>query len=136
MNHEKCADTDAMDHYVKPSTKYENDLVVLHFGTNDLCSDKSANEIANGIVNIGIKLKTERNDVMISSIIPRGDNEQLDIKGSEVNEFLSNLSCLYNFNFINNSSISKARHLNSSGLHLNMNGTYALANNILHAIRI
>ena len=130
------ANTDAMEHYVKPTMKYENDLLILHFGTNDLRSEKSADDIANGIINIGKSMKTENNEIMISSIIPRADNENLDKKGSEVNNILINLCSLYSFNFINNETISKATHLNSSGLHLNKKGTFALANNILDAIRL
>ena len=75
------ANIEAMEYYVKPTMNYENDLIILHFGTNDLRSEKSANDIANGIIKIGIKMKTETNDVMISSIVPRGDDEQLDKKG-------------------------------------------------------
>ena len=130
------ANIEAMEHYVKPTMNYNNDLIVLHFGTNDLRSEKSANDIANGIVKIGIKMKTEANDVMISSIVPRADNEHLDKKASQVNEILSELCHIYNFHLINNCSILKERHLNSSGLHLNMKGTYALANNLLNAIRL
>ena len=130
------ANIEAMEHYVKPTMNYNNDLIVLHFGTNDLRSEKSANDIANGIVKIGIKMKTEANDVMISSIVPRADNEHLDKKASQVNEILTELCHIYNFHLINNCSILKERHLNSSGLHLNMKGTYALANNLLNAIRL
>ena len=57
--------------------KYENDLLILRFGTNDLRSDKCTNDIANEIINIGIQMKTEKNEIMISGIIPRGDNENL-----------------------------------------------------------
>ena len=129
-------DTDAMKYYVKPTMKYKNDLLILHFGTNDLRSDKCTDNIANEIINIGIQMKTEKNEIMISGITPRGDNENLDKKGSEVNKILINLCSLYNFHFINNNSISKAHHLNSSGLHLNIKDTHVLANNILDAIRL
>ena len=40
------ADTESMEHCVVPSKKYENDLVILHFGTNDLRGDKNAEDIA------------------------------------------------------------------------------------------
>ena len=32
------ADIEAMEHYVRPTKKHENDLIILHFGTNDLRS--------------------------------------------------------------------------------------------------
>ena len=130
------ADTEAVEHFVKPTMKYENDLVILQLGTNDLRSEKSSQDIANKIINIGTNMKTEKTEIMRSGITPHGDNEHLDKKCSEVNTILINLCSLYNFNFINNTSISKAHHINSSGLHLNIKGTYTLANNILHAIRL
>ena len=37
---------------------------------------------------------------------------------------------------INHSYISSARHLNASGLHLNINGTYQVADNLLNAIKL
>ena len=75
---------------MKPKMKYENDLLILHFGTNDLRSENRADDIANGIINIGTIMKTRNNEIMISSIIPRADNENLDKKGSEVNKILIN----------------------------------------------
>ena len=78
-------DTESMEHYVVPSKKYVNDLVILHFGTNDLRGDKNAEDIAQGIINVGVEMKTKTNEVMISSILPRRDNIDLDNKGVEVN---------------------------------------------------
>ena len=37
-----------------------------------------------------MNMKTEKNEVMISGIIPRRDNENLDKNGSEGNEILTN----------------------------------------------
>ena len=130
------ADTESMEHYIIPSKKYDNDLIILHFGTNDLRSDKQANDIAKGIINVAIDMKTKKNEVMISSIVTRQDNADLNKKGSEVNKHLISLCSVYNFNFIDKSCISQERHLNAGGLHLNLKGTYALANNLLNSIRL
>ena len=130
------ANIEAMEHYVKPTKKHENDLIILHFGTNDLRSNTHAHEIAQGIINVAVDMKTENNELMISGIITRRDNIELDKKGMEVNERLKSLCSVYNFNFINNSCLSKERHLNNGGLHLNIKGTYALANNLLESIRL
>ena len=130
------ANIEVMEHYVKPTKKHENDLIILHFGTNDLRSNTHAHEIAQGIINVAVDMKTENNELMISGIITRRDNIDLDKKGMEVNERLKSLCSVYNFNFINNSCISKERHLNNRGLHLNIKGTYALANNLLESIRL
>ena len=70
-------------------------------------------------------MKTENNEVMIPGINTRRDDMDLGGKGIEVNERLKSLFSEYNFNFIDNSCISKERHLNNGGLHLNIKGTYA-----------
>ena len=57
-------------------------------------------------------------------------------KGLEVNKLFNSLCTVYNFNFIENCNISRERHLNTGGLHLNIKGIYALANNLLEAIRL
>lgn len=46
------ATTEDMCHYSKPSKKYDNNLYLLHTGTNDLRSNKSVEEIANDIVHL------------------------------------------------------------------------------------
>ena len=130
------ADTESMEHYVVPSKKYEIDLVILHFGTNDLRGDKNAEDIAQGIINVGVEMKTKTNEVMISSILPRRDNIDLDNKGVEVNKLLNTLCSVYNFNFVTNCNILKEDHLNKGGLHLNSSGTYALVNNLLRSTRL
>ena len=124
---------DDMKNYIIPSKKYENDLVILHMGTNDL-KDKEAKEIATEIVEMAIDMKTEKSEVMVSGIVPRMDN--LNEKAMEVNKFLQNSCCTYNFNFIDNGNVNKDTHLNLSGLHLNHKGTYVLGSNFVEAIRL
>ena len=46
------ATTDCMKDYVKPSIKHNPDFVILHTGTNDLKSTKSAVEISDEIKKI------------------------------------------------------------------------------------
>ena len=123
------ANIEHMKSYVIPSKSFDNDLVILHVGTNDLREKKTAKEIATNIIDLAIDMKTDKNDIMVSGIIPRKD--EYNVKGLEVN------SCLvstYKFNFIDNSNIS-VNHLNKSGLHLNYNGTYVLGGNLADAIR-
>ena len=110
------ADIEAMEHYVRPTKKHENDLIILHFATNDLRSSIHSHEIVQGII-VAVDMKTENNEGMISGILTRRDNMDLDEKGMEVNERLKSLCSVYNFNFLNNSCISKERHLNKGGLH-------------------
>ena len=127
------ATTKHMRSYVTPSKEYNNDLVILHCGTNDLRSNKQPKEIATEIIDVALDLKTVENEVMISVIVPRSDH--LNNKGMEVNKYL--LLCKENhFNFIDNSNIDTKTQLNNSGLHLNYNGTYALGGNFVRAVCI
>ena len=135
VKHFSGADIDDMHSYVIPTKKHENDLIILHFGTNSLRGSKTAEDIAKEIVEIGIDMKTTNNEIMISGIVPRDD--KLNYKGIEVNAFLCSLCSTYNFYFIDNhKNIRRDKHLNSSGLHLNSSGTYALGNNLVNAIRL
>ena len=127
------ANIEHMKSYVIPSKSFDNDLVILHFGTNDLREKKTAKEIATNIIDLAIDMKTDKNDIMVSGIILRKD--EYNVKGLEVNSCLVSLCSTYKFNFIDNSNIS-VNHLNKSGLHLNYNGTYVLGGNLVDAIRL
>lgn len=67
--------------------------------------------------------------VTLSSIINRADNEELNKKVIESNKILKSFANDRNWGFIDNSKISR-NYLNNKGLHLNANGTAALAKNI------
>ena len=134
IKHFSGATVDDMKNYILPSKKYENDLVILHVGTNDLRNPKEAKEIANEIIELAIDTKNEKNEIMVSGIVPRRDN--LNEKAKEVNILLKDLCCVYNFHFIDNTNVNKDTHLNMGGLHLNYNGTYVLGGNFVNAIRL
>ena len=120
--------------YSNPSREHENDLVILHCGTNDLRGTKQAKQVADGIIELAKDLKTTNNEVMISSILPRRDN--LNNKGKEVNNFLS-VWCRQNkYHFIEHTNIDANKHMNYNGLHLNYQGTNILGCNLEAAIKI
>ena len=103
-------------------------------GTNVLRHPKEAKEIAKEIIDLAINTKNEKNEIMISGIVPRRDN--LNDKAKEVNIHLQNLCINYNFHFIDNGNVNKDTDLNMSGLHLNYKGTYVLGGNCVEAIRL
>ena len=74
-----------MKSYGIPSKAYNNDVVILHIGTNNLKDAKNAQEIATEIIDIAVEMKSDKNEVMISGIIPR--NDKFNGKGIEVNNF-------------------------------------------------
>ena len=110
-----------MKNYIIPSKRYDNDLVILHVGTNDLRHQTAAKEIAREILELAIATKNEKNEIMISGIVPKRHN--LNENAMEVNHFLQN--------FITDANVNKDTHLNLSGLRLNHHG-----GNFVEAIRL
>ena len=94
-----------MDDYIKPSLKFQNDLIGIHTGTNSRRTTKGAEDIANEILNLAKSIKTESNEIMISGIIPRRD--RLNTKAAKVNDFLKNVCIVNNIHFIEHSNISR-----------------------------
>ena len=134
VKHFSGATVQHMQSYIQPSKGYDNDLVILHCGTNDLRENKPPETIANEIIDLAYDMKTEHNDIMISGIVPRRDS--LQDKGKSVNEHLRLLCRERKINFIDNCNVDSRLHLNTSGLHLNFKGTYVLGGNLVNAIRI
>ena len=125
---------ECMADYIKPSQKYNPDLFILQIGSNDLRAKKSAADIADDITNLAKSVKTQINDVVVSSLIVR--NDRYDEKRKQVNKFLYDKCVENNFFYIDNSNIFARKHLNGSGIHLNYAGTVQLANNILNCINL
>ena len=126
---------DMADH-VKPSMRHSPDLVVLHAGTNNLRSEVPAKRIAENIMKLALEMKNDANDVMISSLICRSDDESLHQKSLEVNKVLLEECNRYSLVYINNNNIDSSKHLNRGRLHLNYDGTVVLSKSFLDCIRI
>ena len=126
------ATVECMRDYVQPSLNFNPDAILLQCGTNDLRTDKCAEEIANNIINLTKKMKSNEHEIIINSIVIRKD--ELNAKGIEVNDFLK-IKCIESsFLFCDNFNIS-SDYLNASGLHLKPIGTTALANNFLKSLK-
>ena len=121
------ATNQCMKSYIIPSQKFKSDLYILHTGTNNMSSGK------NDIFNLANDLKTETNNVIISGIISR--NDKLNEMVKQVNYLLNKLCIGKDIYFLDNGNIP-THFLNASGLHLNFNGTTALADNFLKCIRM
>ena len=124
-----------MKDYVKPSMKHEPHLAILHTGTNDLRFEKSPSEIAGEIIDLGVSLKTPENEIVISSIIIRGD--KLNSKATTVNEILYKKCSEKGILFLDNSNIL-LEHIQRGGhwggIHLNERGTEVLKQNFIDFI--
>ena len=122
------ATTEDMNSYVLPAVRNEPEEIIIHVGTNDL-QQKSARQVAEGIVNLCDNIEQNCNSkVTVSSIICRAD-EDLNKKVTEANKILRTFTANRKWAYIDNSRITRD-YLNNSGLHLNEKGSTALAKNI------
>ena len=46
---------------------------MIHIGTNDLGTDKTPDDIFSEILRLVKELKTDKNKIVVSTIVPRGD---------------------------------------------------------------
>ena len=120
------AKVQCMDNYKKPSIRDELDHLIIHVGTNDLNLEVSSKSIAELIVDLAMSLKTESNNVSVSSIILRTDNSLLNQKRSEVNSHLKHPSEERNLYLIENTKKFRSHHLNKGRLHLKRKGSKLL----------
>ena len=123
------AKTRCMQDHVKPTIRdFNPEHIIIHVGTNDLNSEKTASQIANSIVELALSLKSESNKIYISLIVPRYD--ELNNKVNEVNFRLMNMCQARNIAYINHSdSIDPEQHLNESNIHLNKYGNIEFSKN-------
>ena len=63
--------------------------VILHCGTNDLNSNKTAENISKDIVKLAQSIESNKTSVVVSSILPR--NDHLNNKAKDVNDNLNKL---------------------------------------------
>ena len=122
-----------MNDYIKPSLKYEPDLLILHCGTNNLHEETTPDKIAEEIIKSAVNMKTDKNEVMISSLTFRKD--KLQHKVQQVNDYLKIKSSKVNLGFVDNNNLNR-EHFNPKGIHLNLKGSEVLANNFINAINV
>ena len=122
------AKTRCMHDHVKPTIRdFDPEHIILHVGTNDLNSEKTASQIANSIIELALSLKNETNTIHVSLIVPRQDD--FNNKANEVNHRLMNMCNTRNIKYINHSTIDPEQHLNESHLHLNKYGSIEFSKN-------
>ena len=106
-------------------------------GSNDCASDSTAEEVVdklNSLLATADKFSTD--PVTLSSICPRVDNEDFQIKAECVNATM-NADSNKNYTYINNDSSFRLQdntindgYLHADGLHLSFRGTEKLAGNL------
>ena len=123
-----------MHEYAIPSMRHNPYLIAIDVETNDLRSINSPNDIAQEIIELGMKLKSDENDIMTSGIIARKDDKLLEDKGRKVNVLLKIKTSELGFGFIEHNEIEPQLHCNYGGLHRNFDGTYILGSNFVKMI--
>ena len=104
---------DMLDYIKQTQRNFNPDVYLLHVGTNDLSSNKSPEHISLDILNLANSLKLDNNTVVVSSIVPRDDENK---KANEINITLEELCNANNVGMISHRNINP-RHLNKR--HLN-----------------
>ena len=102
-NHFSRSTTEDMKTYIQPPLKRDPDRVIIHVGTNDLRSSQDPVTIAKNIRDIAKISTTSKNEILVSSLVPRRDN--LNGKGCQVNNILQKLCVKNNFACVNHDNI-------------------------------
>ena len=117
--------------YKVPTLTTKPNTLIVHIGTNDL-RNNTPSKLLNSLEDLGemIMQYTNKNTYLIwSEIITRADDPTLTNKVNLVYNSLARLFETRNWGLIKNNNIT-GNLLNNSGLHLNKQGTTALAKNI------
>ena len=85
--------------------------IILHIGTNDLTTEKTASQISRSIIELDTSPKSDTNTVSISTTVPRSDEP--DNKATEVNNRLVFMCQERNISFLSHRNIIElSKHLN------------------------
>ena len=123
------AKTIDMEDYTKPTKRdFNPDLYIIHVGTNDLSLDDTPEVISSRIIGTAKSVMTEKNKVVISNIVPRGDKYKE--KGEILSKVLNEACSKENIPVISHNNNNPKRHLNRSKLHLNNYGNSIFVKNI------
>ena len=122
-----------MKHHAQPVMGYNPNLVIIHAWTNSLRSSNKPNEITIEIIELATNLKTDTNEIVVSSIVPRRDHPSE--KAEKDNDALKIITSTLGLDFIQHSNINNDTHLKPKGLHLNNKSTSTLCENFLKLIK-
>ena len=113
-----------MEDCTKPTKRdFNPDLYILHVGTNDISLDDTPEIISSRIIDTAKSLMIEKNKIIISNIVPRGDK----CKEKVINEACHE----ENIPVTNHNNINP----NRSKLHFNSYGNSVFVKNIRNFLR-
>ena len=103
--------------YVKPIQRgFDPDAYILHIGTNNLTTDKKPDIICTEISRLVKIVKTNKNKIVILTIVPRG--YACNTNNKKVNSLLKEFCKNNGIDLILHDNINAKRHLNKGKLHL------------------
>ena len=82
---------------------------VIHIGTNNLGTDKTPDEIFSEILRLIKELKTDKNKIVVSTIVPMGD--AYNTKAEKVNTLLNEFCENNGIDTISHDNINVKKHL-------------------------
>ena len=86
VKHFSWSTIEDMKTYIQAPLKRDPDRVIVHVGTKDLRSSQDPETIAKNIIDIAKNCTANKNEILVSNIVPRRDN--LNGKGRQVNNIL------------------------------------------------
>ena len=122
---------DLVDH-VKPIARKKPDLVLFHFGTNDITNEVNTEEHMQKAID-HLRKESPNTDIAVSLCTKRFDRPGIDKKITSCNKVLRDICSRNNLRSIDNNNIDESC-LGIKKLHLNRKGTSYLANNLKHFI--
>ena len=96
--------------YIQAPLKLDPDRLIIHVGTSDLRSSQDPETIAKNIIDIAKNSTTNKNEILVSSVVPRPDN--VNGKSRQVNNVLRKLCLENNFAYVNHDNIKPRQHCN------------------------
>ena len=130
-----CSTRDMFD-YIKPTINRKPDQLIVHVGTNSLRDSSNPTTCASEIIDLADSIKDAlpTTELVLSTLITRSDDKDLERQVREVNKILRQHSGNKCWTILEHPNITKS-HLNRSGLHLNRVGTTHLACNFIQCIQ-
>ena len=119
--------------FKKAHSRDEIHAVIIHAGTNNLCSEDDMTT-AKHMEDLILEVKKKSSNVAISSVVNRFDNKVAHSKISKFNILLNNLCQKHKLSFIDNNNIDHSM-LNGSNLHLNKEGDRMLGRSFCQYLR-
>ena len=125
--HPGATTRDIADH-VKPVARRKPDMVIIHCGTNDFTNDVDTTKHLKEVVQI-LKEETPHSKIVMSAAIMRRDRQGMKKKIDELNCKIKAVCVEQRLDFFNDSNVDNSC-LGQKGLHLNLRGNAAFANNL------